>query len=82
MDESTSHRLSGLSKRQLLAAIEAMAEKCGDAAVTVLTSYLESIPPPPGSSKAVSVKSGGDEGAGRDKKEVAGGVDKSFSFDK
>lgn len=53
MDESTSNRLSGLSKKQLLAAIEALTGECGSTAINALTGYLDTIQFPRGSSNVV-----------------------------
>lgn len=55
MDSNLSQRLSGLSKRQLLDALSSIigSGRCAESAA-VLSDFLDSIPKPIGSNKAVA----------------------------
>lgn len=64
MDDRILRRLDCLSKKQLLAAIRAITDGCNvsSPAVAALTAYLDSLPPPPGSSKGeTSTAAGADK---------------------
>ena len=62
MDDLTTQRLGGLSKRQLIAAIAEITTKCGrdSAATNALVAFLDTIPKPLGSN-AQPMKSSGSE---------------------
>ena len=56
MEDNIAQRLLGLSKRQLIATISAIVDKCGQNSVATdaLKIFLDSIPPPKGSNGASS----------------------------
>lgn len=58
MDPSVSERLSGLSKRQLLDALNAVVgnETCTEPATATLKEYLNGLPIPRGSSRTALVE--------------------------